>query len=1329
MFSSALVVNEIHYIPSNGQIPISFYKFDIDLATTAQLNGLNPYLPNPACDPSTPNSVGCQTQQALNPDCATKVSDPIDVATGSFIYRKTLLELPNVIPLDFEVAYSSLLPADTGLGFGLSHRFGMTLAVQGDLSVTITWPSGRITRYLPVGNGYTVANGDPQDVLVKNGDGSFTLTDLLNRVYQFASNGLLQSETQLVQGVPISLDYTWSAGRLQSVADPVSGKRTNLAYGGDGRVASVSAVEGGLTTASANFTYDFSGNLITISDALGKNTQFAYDANHRLLTGVNELGQVMFANAYDAYGRVVAHNDGIPANPSASLIYTKGADGNSSTIFGNRKGASQSYTYDNNARLIRYRDELGNATAYTYDAAGNRTSETDALNRMTSFAWDARANLTSVIDANGKVTSMTYNGLDKLLSLTNPLGQATTFQYSGSGALQSILDPLGNPTQFAFPSTYQSGTPLTTTVTLPRGGTMQVTRNAQNTSGSVADSTGVTLNWQYDPVQRKRTEAYAVAPADASITTYDPYGRILMRTDPLGHVTSYAYDSRGRFLSVTNPLGSVTSYAYDANDRLVTMTNALSQVTQYTYDPEDRVTKIADPSGQVTLLVYDARGHLTQTSVLDNGIALPLSGATYGARDVPDTRSAGSATLTYTYDGLDRPTSVTDSLGQTTSFTYDDAGRRTQITDALGRKTVFAYDPVGRLTGVTDALNNVAAQAFDADGDRVALADTKGQTTTFAYDATGRLSGITTPDGSTVTIAYNGKGQAGSSTNGRGQTTTYSYDAAGRLAQLADPSGAISYTYDANGNRLSVSDSVGTITRQYDALNRITRQTDVYGNAIQYAYDAAGNLVQLTYPGGKQVTYTYDNANRLTLVTDWANRQTLYQYDYDGRVTLSNPGGWFDQWSYDAVGQITNSSIGSSPGNSQYRTYRYDAVGSVVSEVDPSLARPATPGPALTYDNANRLIAVNGQAVSYDVDGNMLNVWNGSAFDTAGYDSRNRLVSLGNTTFTYDADNNRVGQTSGGTTTRYVVDSNARLPRVLMETDGSGTPTAFYVYGLGLIGRQDAADNYLTYHYDRRGSTVALVDTAGIAQDTYQYGPYGELVSHLGATSQPFLYDGRDGVMTDSDGLYYMRARYYGPQVKRFLQRDIIAGTPAQTPSLNRYAYALGNPARFIDPSGREISVGELIGSAITGALFGGFEAVVWGAVVGGIALEGIPVVAGIAIAASLGAIEGSSINALSQIVGEVFPGSRSNGSDFFLSLTLGALLHPTQPLETLARLAAEQAKTLFDTQNSARSITSPPKCNPLVASCPPAPCKQIPLTASMTQVSKPGTPSQCVIN
>ncbi|MGE5380558.1 MAG: RHS repeat-associated core domain-containing protein [Methylocystaceae bacterium] len=90
----------------------------------------------------------------------------------------------------------------------------------------------------------------------------------------------------------------------------------------------------------------------------------------------------------------------------------------------------------------------------------------------------------------------------------------------------------------------------------------------------------------------------------------------------------------------------------------------------------------------------------------------------------------------------------------------------------------------------------------------------------------------------------------------------------------------------------------------------------------------------------------------------------------------------------------------------------------------------------------------------------------------------------------------------------------------------------------------------------------------GTITDQYRYGPYGELANQTGTTNTPFHYNGRDGVMTDDNGLYYMRARYYNPEVKRFINMDVLIGSINEGQSTNRFIYVYGNPVMVVDPLG-----------------------------------------------------------------------------------------------------------------------------------------------------------------
>jgi RHS repeat-associated protein len=77
---------------------------------------------------------------------------------------------------------------------------------------------------------------------------------------------------------------------------------------------------------------------------------------------------------------------------------------------------------------------------------------------------------------------------------------------------------------------------------------------------------------------------------------------------------------------------------------------------------------------------------------------------------------------------------------------------------------------------------------------------------------------------------------------------------------------------------------------------------------------------------------------------------------------------------------------------------------------------------------------------------------------------------------------------------------------------------------------------------------------------------------------------GQFGVMTEPNGFYYMRARYYDPQVGRFISEDPIGFDGGD---VNLYAYVSNNPINLVDPDGRLAA--QVIGGLVGGA-FGAYS-------------------------------------------------------------------------------------------------------------------------------------------
>ena len=232
-------------------------------------------------------------------------------------------------------------------------------------------------------------------------------------------------------------------------------------------------------------------------------------------------------------------------------------------------------------------------------------------------------------------------------------------------------------------------------------------------------------------------------------------------------------------------------------------------------------------------------------------------------------------------------------------------------------------------------------------------------------------------------------------------------------------------------------------------------------------------------------------------------------------------------YTYNSLSRVTARTVKKLSDNSvvSTETFNYDAAGNVTSAPDSSFQ----------YDTNNRLSSFNGNTVSYDLDGNMLS----NASLTCTYDSANRLVSAGGHTHTYNAEDVRIRNLCAEKDTTYTYNTNAKLSMLLMKNT-NGTVTK-YVYGKGLIG-EEVSGAFKTYHFDCRGSTIAITDASGNITDTFAYDTYGKLLSRTGTNKVIFGYNGRDGVVTDDNGLIYMRARYYSPEMKRFINADVVAG-------------------------------------------------------------------------------------------------------------------------------------------------------------------------------------------
>ena len=105
------------------------------------------------------------------------------------------------------------------------------------------------------------------------------------------------------------------------------------------------------------------------------------------------------------------------------------------------------------------------------------------------------------------------------------------------------------------------------------------------------------------------------------------------------------------------------------------------------------------------------------------------------------------------------------------------------------------------------------------------------------------------------------------------------------------------------------------------------------------------------------------------------------------------------------------------------------------------------------------------------------------------------------------------------------------------------------------------------YYYlcDHLGSVRVLCDTAGTIVDGYGYYPFGEARGDGITLGQSYRFTGKPFDSDNGLDLYYFGARYYDPELGRFLAIDPRSGS---YPGWSPYVYGLDNPLRYVDPDG-----------------------------------------------------------------------------------------------------------------------------------------------------------------
>jgi len=578
--------------------------------------------------------------------------------------------------------------------------------------------------------------------------------------------------------------------------------------------------------------------------------------------------------------------------------------------------------------------------------------------------------------------------------------------------------------------------------------------------------------------------------------------------------TSVAYDgARLMPTGMTNANNHTTSYylapgRWQITDALGNISYGVSGPVQY-QGGDDIVSYSYDALGNQTTAYSNYVGQLLYKS-LPNTQSGYQSTYTYDAHGNPASTTIGAITTSTVWDQTwNKPTQVTDPLGNVTTYTYNQAGSTAPGTLAKvvhpavtyngasqNPTETFTYNANGQVLTATAADGEVTAYGYSATTHDLTTVTTDSGasphlnlTTTYGYDTVGNVYSVTDPRGYNFQANFDGARRMlhsitpPISAQGNGiWSTFYTYDLNGRLIQKSqDPGGGqpavvINMTYDAVGNLLTQSEPTnsGTVRNTvytYDADERVSTVTDPAGQVVTTTYDADSRPYQTLMNGTVTQTHSYTGDGLPAALADGNGHSLTYSYDaYDRLTKTGYTDGTSETLVLDNASRVTTST---NRGGLQ-TAFTYDAMNRVTKETDQSFSAPFT----TTYDLAGRPLTVTYSAGTFTYQ-----------YDSAGRQSATTRPDGLAIKYAYDADGNDAAITyPDNFTYSYAYDELDRMTNVSETPAGSTTVTSLAHYTYDPLSRRT------TLTYANGASTAYSYDAfSGLSQIAHTFADTGKL--------------------------------------------------------------------------------------------------------------------------------------------------------------------------------------------------------------------------------------------
>ena len=204
----------------------------------------------------------------------------------------------------------------------------------------------------------------------------------------------------------------------------------------------------------------------------------------------------------------------------------------------------------------------------------------------------------------------------------------------------------------------------------------------------------------------------------------------------------------------------------------------------------------------------------------------------------------------------------------------------------------------------------------------------------------------------------------------------------------------------------------------------------------------------------------------------------------------------------------------------------------------------------------------------------------------AGRQLASQTNSGGTVEYKYNADGLRVQKKRGSTVTDYILSGK----NIAHMTVTGGHTLHFYYDAQDRPAQVQYNGTMYRYVHSLQGDILAILDSAGNTVVQYAYDAWGGKKTTTGSMAgtlgyyNPFRYRGY--VYDEESWMYYLRSRYYYPELQRFISADSVIGIKSRSLSHNLWAYCYNSPIQHADSSGQVVGLIVVLSISFGGILF-----------------------------------------------------------------------------------------------------------------------------------------------